>query len=242
MRRALATSAAVALAMAVCTSTVLAQRKQIVTWKVDRDMRRAILYTPSAKSPNGKAPLVFSFHGRGDNIESFEYTDMHIAWPEAIVVYFQGLPGGRASLPGWQNEKGIDNDRDLKLVDAALAALREKYVIDEDRIYATGFSNGANFTYLLWAERANVFAAFAPVAAMLRPSVRPTKPRPLFHVGGIRDAQIPFAQQKEATEIARRVNGEAAPVLTWFHTGGHEYPRTTSTQIAKFFRDHPRQP
>ena len=30
---------------------------------------------------------------------------------------------------------------------------------------SAGFSNGANFTYLLWAERPEVFAAFAPVAS-----------------------------------------------------------------------------
>jgi polyhydroxybutyrate depolymerase len=231
----------VALALVVCTSTALAQRKQIVTWKVDREPRRAMLYTPSQTSPTGKTPLVFSFHGRGDTMENFEYTDLHLAWPEAMVVYFQGLPGGSARQPGWQNEKGDDNDRDLTLVDTALPALREKYAIDEDRVYATGFSNGANFTYLLWAERAELFAAFAPVAAMLRPSVQPKQPRPVFHIAGTKDTQIPFVAQKDAIETARRINGAAAPVLTWFHAGGHEHPRTASAQIAKFFREHPRQ-
>jgi polyhydroxybutyrate depolymerase len=199
-----------------------------------------MLYSPSRQSPDGRMPLVFSFHGRGDTIDNFEYTDLHRAWPEAMVIYFQGLPGGSARQPGWQNEKGDDNDRDLALVDTALAALRAKYTIDEDRVYATGFSNGANFTYLLWAERGDVFAAFAPVAAMLRPSVRLTQPRPVFHIAGKNDTQIPFAAQQEAIETARRVNGGAAPVLTWFHDGGHEYPRTASDQIAKFFREHPR--
>ena len=242
MRRAVNRLAVVAIAVELCTSSVLAQRRQFVTFKVDRDTRQAMLYTPSEKSPKGRMPLVFSFHGRGDVIENFEYIDLHAAFPEAMVVYFQGLSGGRGASPGWQNEKGLDNDRDLRLVDVALAALRAKYAIDDDRIYATGFSNGANFTYLLWAERPDVFAAFAPVAAMMRPSVRPTKPRPVFHVAGMRDRQILFESQKEAVEIARRVNGEAAPVLTWFHPGGHEYPPSTSTQIAKFFREHPRQP
>jgi len=45
----------------------------------------------------------------------------------------------------------------------------------------------------------------APVAARLRPSVRPAEPRPLFHVAGSRDAQIPFADQQEAIEIANGV-------------------------------------
>ena len=241
MRRVLVTFAGVGVAIALLTSTVLAQRKQIVIWKVDHETRRMFVYTPSAKSPGGKTPLVFAFHGRGDTIENFEFIDLHVAFPEAMVVYCQGLSGGNA-LPGWQNEKGLDNDRDLKLVDAALAMLRAKYPIDENRIYATGFSNGANFTYLLWAERPDVFAAFAPVAAMMRPSVRPTKPKPVFHVAGMQDRQILFERQKEAVEIARRVNGNAAPVLTWFHTGGHVYPPTTAAQTAKFFREHPRTP
>ena len=64
--------------------------------------------------------------------------------------------------------KGEYQDRDLKLVDAALAWVHAKYTVDDDRIYATGFSNGAMFTYLLWAERPAVFAAYGPVAGRLR--------------------------------------------------------------------------
>jgi polyhydroxybutyrate depolymerase len=229
------------LAVALLVPTLLAQRNQRTEWKVDGVVRRAILYTPAAQAPNGRIPLVLSFHGRGDTIENFEFTGMHVEWPQAMVVYFQGLPGGSGLLPGWQIEKGGDGDRDLKLVDVALAALRQKYAIDPDRIYATGFSNGANFTYLLWAERADVFAAFAPVAARLRPSVRPTVPRPLFHIAGMQDRQIPFEDQKAAVEVARGVNGEAAPVLTWFHPGGHVYPPPTSERIVKFFQQNPRK-
>ena len=154
-------------------------------------------------------PLVLSFHGHGDNMQNFQHTNLHQAWPEAVVVYFQGLPSRRDGLDGWQVEKGQDDDRDLKLVDIALASLRATFKVDEARIYSTGFSNGANFTYLLWAERPGVFAAFAPVAARLRPSVKPTQPRPLFHVAGTRDAQIPFADQQDAIEVAKRVNGVA---------------------------------
>jgi hypothetical protein len=38
---------------------------------------------------------VLSFHGRGDNMQNFQHTDLHRAWPQAIVVYFQGLRSGR---------------------------------------------------------------------------------------------------------------------------------------------------
>lgn len=234
-----------------------AQNADVMTWKVGGDTRHAIVYAPrSANATGAKTPLVFSFHGHGDDMENFQYTDLHKAWPEAIVVYFQGLPSPRDGYPGWQTEKGQDEDRDLKLVDAALAALRGQFKIDDARVYATGFSNGANFTYLLWAERPEIFAAYAPVAARLRPSVRPTHRKPLLHIAGVRDAQIPFDDQKRAIDVALRVDGfsgkgescgagcviygsgTSAPVMTWFHPGGHSYPDGTSERIAQFFRDH----
>ena len=233
---------------------------EVMTWKVGGETRSAIVYAPSQSSPGGKAPLIFSFHGHGDDMQNFQHTDMHRAWPEAIVVYFQGLPSRRDGLAGWQVETGQDDDRDLKLVDAALSSLRARFKVDDARIYSTGFSNGANFTYLLWAARPAVFAAYAPVAARLRPSVQPKQPRPVFHVAGTRDSQILFADQKDAIETALRVDGvsgkgascgngctiygsaSAAPVMTWIHPGGHEYPEGTSERIAKFFRDHPLKP
>src|SRR5712691_420492 len=137
----------VAAAMILSAHTASAEGSEVMTWKVDGETRRAIVYAPSANSAGGKAPLFLSFHGHGDNIGNFQYTDMHRAWPEAIVVYFQGLPSRRDGLSGWQVEKGQDDDRDLRLVDGALASLRDKFRVDETRIYATGFTNGANFTY-----------------------------------------------------------------------------------------------
>ena len=192
--------------MTLGAHTVSAQRAEVKAWRLDGETRRAIVYPPSAKSASGRAPLVFSFHGHGDNMQNFQHTDMHRAWPEAILVYFQGLPS-RDGLAGWQVEQGQDDDRDLALVDAALTSLREEFKVDEARIYSTGFSNGANFTYLLWAERPGVFAAFAPVAARLRPSVQPAQPRPIFHIAGTEDAQIRYADQLDAIEAARRANG-----------------------------------
>jgi polyhydroxybutyrate depolymerase len=234
----------------------VAAAADVTTWMVDGVKREAIIYVPSSPPP-GKLPLIFSFHGHGDDMENFQFVGLQNAWPDAIVVYFQGLPS-RDGYRGWQVEPGESGDRDLKLVDAALAALKKKYSVDDSRIYATGFSNGAHFTYLLWAARPSVFAAYAPVAGRIKATAMPKEPRPLFHVGGSRDAQVAFADQKAAMGIAIRVNGvdgtgkscgdgctlygagTAAPVMTWIHPGGHEYPRGTSEKIVQFFHDHSR--
>jgi polyhydroxybutyrate depolymerase len=226
---------------------------EVATWMVDGVKREAIVYAP--KTPSGKIPLIVSFHGHGDDMENFQYVGFQNVWPDAMVVYFQGLPS-RDGYRGWQVEPGEYGDRDLKMVDVALAALKKKYNVDENRIYATGFSNGAHFTYLLWATRSEVFAAFAPVAGRIRPAAMPKQPRPIVIIGGARDAQVAFPDQRAAMGIAVRLNGvegstkscgdgctlyggdTAVPVMTWIHPGGHEYPRPTSSKIAEFFHQH----
>jgi len=252
-------AAVVSVGLGLVLSACGASAQQVTRWQVEGETREAIVYAPDALAGNEKIPLVFSFHGRGDTMQNFQYTNVHVAWPEAIVVYFQGLSTG-GGLSGWQAGRGADGDRDVKLVDVALASLREAYNVDDDRIYATGFSNGGMFTYLLWAERPGVFAAYAPVAGRLRPSVQPIEPRPIFHVAGRQDRQVEFSAQEAAIANAVEVNGvaatstpcgdgctlygsdEAAPVMAWIHPGGHVYPRETSERIVSFFRDHPRTP
>ena len=245
------------LVAALCAVSARPAAAELVTFPVGGQMRHAFVFAPAGPPASGTRPVVLAFHGRGDNIRDFQYVNLHVAWRDAVVVYFQALD--RDGLSGWQVERGQDGDRDLELVDAALAALRKRHPIDEDRIYATGFSNGAAFTYLLWAERPGVFAAYAVVAGRLRPSVRPKLPRPLLAVAGERDPQIPFADQKAAIDAAISVNGvrsstaacgegctaygsdSPAPVMVWVHPGGHSYPRGTSERIAAFLRDHPRR-
>ena len=231
---------------------------ELVSWRVEGRTREAFVYAPATTSTSSRRPLVMAFHGYGDDATHFQLVNLHQAWPDAVVVYFQGLPT-RAELPGWQVERGQYGDRDLKLVDAALADLRQRLRIDDERIYATGFSNGAMLTYLLWAERPQVFAAYAPVAGRLRPSVEPTERRPLLHIGGSRDTQVAFADQQAAFETAIRVNGVVgqgqscgegctlygpgtpSPVMVSIHGGGHTYPTGTSETIVRFLRQYTRQ-
>jgi len=149
-------------------------------WTVDGVVREALVYAPTHARTNA-TPVVFAFHGHGGSMNnaarSFRY---HAVWPEAIVVYMQGLntPGrltdAEGKRPGWQHAVGDQGDRDLKFFDAAVASLQQDYRVDARRIYATGHSNGGGFTYLLWAARANRFAAFAPSACVGRAVISPS--------------------------------------------------------------------
>src|SRR5262245_32495941 len=117
-------------------------------WKVDGLAREGLVHFPAQAAPGGD-PLVFVFHGHGGSAQQASRSmAMHEQWPEAVVVYLQGLPTpGRLTDPegrrnGWQAAVGDEGDRDLKFFDTALAVLKAERTIDARRIYAMGHSNG----------------------------------------------------------------------------------------------------
>jgi polyhydroxybutyrate depolymerase len=252
------------LTTALLASAAIAAEPSPATFMVDGVQREALVYLPSPSS-KAKAPVIFAFHGHGGNMR-FAARGMAFqnAWPEAIVVYPQGLPTPGIVLDregkkaGWQDFAGQENNRDLKFVDAMLKTLREKYSIDDSRIYATGFSNGGLFSYLLLSQRPNVFAAFAPGGAVLLPQNVLSTPRPVFHYGGRSDRLAKFEKQEATIEELRKFNGcagvgescgenctiysssKGTPVATFVHPYGHLYPPAATPLIVKFFQDHPR--
>lgn len=234
-----------------------------LSWAVAGVTREALVYVP-AKIPAGGAPLVFAFHGHGGSMaQASRSFALHEKWPEAIVVYPQGLPTAgqltdpRGEKAGWQGRAGAEDDRDLKYFDFMLADLRKRYAVDARRIYATGHSNGGGFTYLLWAERGEVFAALAPSSALLARGFQKFKPKPLLHVASPQDELVKFAWQQRMLDHVLKLNGCEAlkpgamgyttypsksghDVAVYLHAGGHQYPSAVAPElIVKFFQAHP---
>lgn len=231
-------------------------------WTVDGVAREALVYLP-AKAKEGGAPLVFVFHGHGGTMRHAARTmAIHRYWPEAIVVYPQGLPTPGAITdpqgkePGWQANVGREGDRDLKFFDAMLADLVREYRPDEKRIYSTGHSNGGAFTYLLWAERGDKFAAMAPSAAVLGRGAGKLRPKPVLHLGSPQDALVKFSWQEQMIDRLLKLNGcgprkpdamgyvlypssTGNDVAIFLHDGGHKYSDAGPELIVKFFQTHP---
>ena len=229
-------------------------------WRVDDVSRKALVHMPKGGM---SAPLVFVFHGHGGNMQgAARQFSLHEHWPEAVVVYMQGLPtpvpkfdpDGKRS--GWQILPHTGGDRDLKFVDAVVTSLQGQY--DPDRVYCTGHSNGGRFIYLLWAERENLFTAVAASGCPNELPLNAFSPKPVMHVAGKKDRQ--FALQKEAIKMVREVNGcrskgipwhskgeivgtlypsaSKTPFVSLIYPGGHKLPQEVPEMIVRFFQEH----
>ncbi len=91
-------------------------------WNVDGVKRQALVFPPSTKSEK-PAPVVFGFHGHGGTMgnaaRSYNYQKL---WPEAIVVYMQGLnTPGRLTDP--EGKKPVGNPELVRRTTAISSSL-----------------------------------------------------------------------------------------------------------------------
>ncbi len=233
-------------------------------WFIKGFRRQAGLYVP-ATIPTEGVPVVIVWHGFNNLIENFmtNVFNMHTAWPEAMVIYPQGLviePGTDKNGTGWSTGS---TSTDLDLLDSMLITLKKEYHIDESRIYTAGFSNGAMFSYYLWEKRGDVFAAFGPVAGF---SYNPDKlvPKPFIQVAGKNDTTVPYSIQVSCVDnlltrfncssIGTKFNNaqyctefksdtyEGLSVVTYYHPNAHVVPSGAEDQITAFFKQHQKNP
>ena len=235
------------------------QTPEFQNFDVNGLKRGAIVVAPDSKKA---APLVFVFHGHGGNmLQAKRSFGIDKLWPEAIVVYPQGLPTKGRTDPegkknGWQQQKGEYDDRDLAFFDVMLATLNKEHKIDRKRVYVTGHSNGGRFTYLLWAQRGDTFAAVAPSGSPATGLIRDLKPLSAFFIAGENDQLVSFASQRfsinairpilKTDESKAKTNGlvhiEPGPggieLGTYFYPGTHTYPQEAAVKTVEFFKRH----
>jgi polyhydroxybutyrate depolymerase len=223
------------LLLALTMPVIATAASERLTIKIDGIDRQALVFAPTKSA--AAAPTLFVYHGAGDTADNFTEVGFQEAWPEALVVYMDGLSRGPGQGGVFQARDASNENRDLKFFDAMLAELHKRYSVDDSRVYATGFSNGARMVYLFWATRPKVFAAFAPVAGMLSTEATFPEPKPVLHVGGRADRTNAFDEQMKSVELARATNrATRTPVETYIHDGGHSWPADTTARIVAFLR------
>ena len=182
------------------------------TVELDGIERRYVVYVPSRHSR--AAPVVFMFHGSSGTGEQFLRTS---GWREQadregfVAVFPTGLRyrvldsgrrvtkwndfelAGQVDLeerpPGYPEGSPMPAN-DVGFVDLILEDLDAQMAIDDRRIYASGFSNGANFAARLSVDRSTRFAAAAYSAGGLQREQSPARPVPSYVTLGTRDDRV----------------------------------------------------
>jgi polyhydroxybutyrate depolymerase len=151
-------------------------------------------------------PLVLMLHGTGGTakfaaeetrLDEFgEQVGFATAYPEGLPVN-PALPARFLTNPQRWND-GATKPGDLlhtRLDDVAyLTSVIQDALVrgpcDPQRVYITGFSNGAGMAFRLAAERAELIAAMAPVAGYCH--VKEPRPVPTLYLIGDADPLIPM--------------------------------------------------
>ena len=174
--------------------------------------REYILYVPNSYDGTSKVPLLFNFHGfGGDASEYMNYVDMRsLAESENfILVYPQGtlLQGSshwNAALNSPDNKSDAD---DLGFIETLINRLSFSYMIDLERIYACGYSNGAMLSYALACYKSNLIAAIGSVSgAMLDTDCTPSHPMAVINIHGTSDKVLPYNGSSEYNSIETVLN------------------------------------
>lgn len=156
------------------------------------------------------APMVLAYHGHGGcAFQMALSTRVHDAWPQAMVIYPDGLPGTATPNDpsgqdtGWQLYPNQQGNRDVLLTQAAISHFSTVYGTDPTRVYATGHSNGSRFVGVLWATNRELFRAFvfnAAQAGDLFTLYRDAGPvRPLGLTMGRNDCVVPYNAALQCT-------------------------------------------
>jgi len=235
------------------------------TFTIDGVERHAIVYANSKPSRGAGAPVVFVFHGHGGTAQyAARRFRIHELWPEAVVIYMQGIPGvqgitdAEGTRNGWQKNPGEVGDRDLKFFDSALQLALQKYKADPNRVYVMGHSNGGRFVNVLWNKRGDKLAALCSIAGPGGRLIQDSSPRSVYIIAGEKDPLVPFQTQNNSIGFAQRllktdaskaqvdglerrltgVNG--AELVTYIHPAGHEVPIEALPKVISFFQRHTR--
>ena len=176
--------------------------------------REYIVYVPSTYDGNSAVPVVLNFHGFG-GLASDYITEADMR-PQAesdtfLLVYPQGacLDGfshWNSALPGGDNKSNVD---DLGFIGAMIDQLATDYNIDQERIYACGYSNGGMMSYALACYQSERIAAIGSISGSMidqSSTCVPSHPIPVVKLHGTSDDVLPYNGNSETNSVQSTID------------------------------------
>ena len=202
----------VACLLAFCSGCSATDNSALTEITVDGERRSYRVFVPPTLPQGQAVPLVLVYHGGLGNAERVEGQSRmnEVAAEKGFIAVYPNGTGQRRFADrrtwnagiccGYSAKRQVD---DVAFTRQLLDKLEKTYPVDVSRIYATGISNGAMFTYRLACEMPERFAAIAPVSGTLaKRNCRPAQGVAVMHVHGTADRNVPVEGGMGARSIA----------------------------------------
>ncbi len=158
-------------------------------------IERAYTVISPKDAPAGeRLPVVLALHGLGVDAGAMSTAAdwrAAISANDFIAVFPQGLANSWNVGPCCPPANLVGTD-DVAFLDQVVDRVLARDDTDPDRLYMTGFSNGALMTYVYACARTDRFAAVAPMSGSNVTGCTPSKPLSLLHQHSDPDLVVPF--------------------------------------------------
>ncbi|MEM7003930.1 MAG: PHB depolymerase family esterase [Pseudomonadota bacterium] len=185
--------------------------------KVGKSTRKYSVYTPDIVKDMDKVSAIIAFHGPGQKPEEY-HKQMDLDQEAADYAFIMVYPAGLGTV--WNAGRG-KSARDHKVDDATFAEELIPHIIknhkaDPKKIFAMGYSDGAQMATRLACDHADkIYAAASVSHSMNQWGCNPSHEISMIFMHGMKDPRVPFkggtdynfASHTESVNFFRSVNG-----------------------------------
>ncbi|MFH2131584.1 MAG: PHB depolymerase family esterase [bacterium] len=165
--------------------------------------RSYTVHVPPDYTGRSSVPVVVMLHGGGGTGKAAAFETGWSSKADAagfLAVFPEAMPPDPKRPSRFRSNPQLWNDGsdrfypgqtapdDVGFLNAMLDDLISRFAVDRNRIFVTGFSNGASMSFLIGVKQSRRIAAIAPVAgALWLETVQLERPVPMLYITGLAD-------------------------------------------------------
>lgn len=206
------------------------------TITVDNRKRYYEIHVPAAYDKSAAVPLVLVFHGGGSDqgIIRFESQMDTTSDREGFITIYPAGTNRRLLLKNrilfWNDGRPYQDGTfsevdDIKFIEMLLVDVQKMFKVDSRKIYACGYSNGAQFSFQVAKQLSDRIAAMAAVAGQRSVDEHfppPGRPLAVMQFAGLQDTIAPYAGGVPHFEAELKADIKPVPetIRSWVEFNG----------------------